>query len=267
MLLQRRKSLVRTSVFLSQQQLIAGHCSTSYLLGPLKSRLARELGTSDIEFGLLISAISLNGTWTPLLGGVMASVLGTTLTSIIATGLIFGGKGGLCQVPIIAHYFSGQLLVLLGDLQGSVRLMVFGLFVFGLGTSPLAVVQESIIVRFFNSHGLGVSMAIGLVAGKGVSFVSARTSYPLAARFGRHAPFIASAILTGLSFVVNLIYLLVSKWLIRETGTTLEAREVQNEARQRALYNISEARALEKVARKRYVNLNDVLALGDVFWA
>lgn len=110
-------------------------------------------------------------------------------------------------------------------------------------------------------------MAIGLVAGKGVSFVSARTSYPLAAKFGRHAPFIASAILTGLSFVVNLIYLLVSKWLIRETGTTLEAREVQNEARKRALYNISEARALEKVARKRYVNLNDVLALGDVFWA
>ncbi|KAL4067967.1 major facilitator superfamily domain-containing protein [Scleroderma yunnanense] len=228
-----------------------GNHYTSYILGPLKSRLSRELGTSDIEFSLLISAISLNGTWTPLLGGVMASVLGTTLTSIIATGLIFGG----------------QALVLLGDLQGSVRLMVFGLFVFGLGTSPLAVVQESIIVRFFNSHGLGISMALGLVAGKSVSFVSARTSYPLAARFGRHAPFIASTLLTGLSFIINLIYLSVSKWLIRESGTTLEAREVHNEARRRALYNISEARALEKVAKKRYVHLDDVLGLGDLFWA
>jgi len=110
-------------------------------------------------------------------------------------------------------------------MQGSVRLMVFGLFVFGLGTSPLSVVQESIIVRFFSTHGLGVSMALGLVASKGASFAAARTSYPLAARFGRHAPFIASTALTGLSFAINLVYLFVSKWLVHASGTSLEASE------------------------------------------
>ena len=56
--------------------------------------------------------------------------------------------------------------------------MALGMFVFGFGVSPLAVVQETIIVRFFKSHGLGVSLALGLVAGKGASFISARTSYP-----------------------------------------------------------------------------------------
>ncbi|KAL4070961.1 MFS general substrate transporter [Scleroderma citrinum] len=220
----------------------------SWTLGPLKSRLARELGTSDVEFSLLISALSLNGTWTPLLGGVMASKLGTTLTSIIATGVVFGG----------------QALVLLGDMQGSVRLMVFGLFVFGLGTSPLSVVQESIIVRLFNTHGLGVSMALGLLAGKGASFISARTSYPLTERFGRHAPFIASTSLTGLSFVVNLVYIFVSKWLVRMDQ---EASEAQSERGQHTLHSISETEALEKVARKHYVNLSNVLTLGDIFWA
>jgi len=66
--------------------------SASYTLGPLKSRLAREINTSNTEFSLLISAFSLNSTWTPLVGGLMASKLGTTLTSIIATGVIFLGK-------------------------------------------------------------------------------------------------------------------------------------------------------------------------------
>jgi MFS family permease len=65
--------------------------SASNLLGPLKSRLQREMGTSHTEFGLLIAAYSLNSTWTPLVGGVLASRLGTTFTSILATGVILLG--------------------------------------------------------------------------------------------------------------------------------------------------------------------------------
>jgi len=52
--------------------------SASYILGPLKSRLSREMGTSNTEFSLLISAFSLNSTWTPIVGGLVASRLGTT---------------------------------------------------------------------------------------------------------------------------------------------------------------------------------------------
>ncbi len=66
-------------------------CSATYILGPLKSRLSREMGTNNTEFSLLISAFSLNSTWTPLLGGLLASRLGTTFTSIMATGIIFIG--------------------------------------------------------------------------------------------------------------------------------------------------------------------------------
>ena len=145
--------------------------------------------------------------------------------------------------------------------------MTLGLFIFGLGISPLAVVQESIIVRFFHSHGLGISMAIGLVAGKCASFISARTSYPLSVAFGRHAPFYVSTALTGFSFIANLVYMFASHWLIRGSGTTLEASEVRHEARRRAVYSIPEAMALERVAKKRHVSLKEVPLLGDVFWA
>lgn len=65
--------------------------SASYILGPLKSRLSREMGTDNTEFSLLISAFSLNSTWTPLVGGLLASRLGTTFTSILATGVVFLG--------------------------------------------------------------------------------------------------------------------------------------------------------------------------------
>ncbi|CAL1695887.1 unnamed protein product [Somion occarium] len=254
-----RAYIVRSLALLCACSLSIGSHYASYILGPLKSRLSREMGTNNTEFSLLISAFSLNSTWTPLVGGVLASRLGTTLTSILATGVVF----------------LGQLLLLIGNLTGSVRLMAFGMFVFGFGVSPLAVVQETIIVRFFKSHGLGVSLALGLVAGKGASFVSARTSYPLSQRFGTHAPFFVSAGLAAMSFCINLIYLSAAKWLVRGAGAELEASEIHAEASNQALQHrrsgslqsLSEAEALKEVARKRMVKLKDITKLGDVFWA
>lgn len=169
--------------------------------------------------------------------------------------------------PALSHSLLGQVLLLIGEIREDVRLMVLGLFVFGFGVSPLAVVQESIIVRFFRSHGLGVSMALGLVAGKFASFISARTSLPLAERFGRHAPFYASTFLAALSLLINLLYMASSKWLVRGSGTVLEPSEIRREARRRSLYDVSEAEALEKVARKHRIRFNDIPKLGDTFWA
>jgi hypothetical protein len=145
--------------------------------------------------------------------------------------------------------------------------MTFGLFIFGLGVSPLAVVQESIIVRFFKSHGLGVSMAFGLIVGKGASFVSARTSYPLTEQWGTHAPFYVATFLAAMSFLVNLCYIMASRWLVEGASAELEAADISEEAKIRSLHNMTEAQALEKVAKEKMVNLRDITKLGDVFWA
>ena len=157
-------------------------------------------------------------------------------------------------------------MLLIGDLTTDVRLMAFGIFVFGIATSPLSVVQETIIVRFFKSHGLGVSLAIGLIAGKGAAFISAKTAYPLTQRFGSHAPFVVATLLTGLSVAINLIYVYSAKWLAEGAGAEVEASDLQREARN-PLCNLSEAQALAKVAEKHRVYLRDITTLGDVFWA
>ncbi|KAJ7225487.1 major facilitator superfamily domain-containing protein [Mycena pura] len=245
-----RAFLIRTIALLCACSFSVGGHYASYILGPLKSRISRELEMGNAEYSLLISALSLNSTWTPLVGGILAT-LGTTFTSVLATGVVF----------------LGTLFLLLGDIWSNVRLMAAGLFIFGLGVSPLAVVQETIIVRFFKSHGLGVSMAFGLLAGKGASFVSARTSYPLTEQFGTRAPFYVATLLAGISVVINLAYIAASRWLVDGAGAQLEAVDINEEARRRLVINVSEAQALEKVAAKHTVHFKEITKLGDVFWA
>ena len=145
--------------------------------------------------------------------------------------------------------------------------MTLGMFIFGLGVSPLSVVQESIIVRFFKNHGLGLSMAFGLVVGKASSFLSARTSYPLSEHYGPRAPFVVATFLAFLSFMMNLVYLSTSKWLVQSSGTELEASELREQAEARQVESVSEAQAMRQVAEKKVVHIRDITKLGDVFWA
>ncbi|KAF8271368.1 major facilitator superfamily domain-containing protein [Lactarius quietus] len=239
----------RTRVFCVRAIALLCACSLSigshygiYILAPLKSRLEREMGTSDVEFSLLISAFSLNSTWTPLLGGVLTSRLGTTTFSIIATSIIL----------------SGLSVLLVGDVIEDVKLMTLGMFVFGLGISPLSVVQETIIVKFFKSQGLGVPMALGLVVGKAASYLSAHTSYPLSERFGPHAPFYMAVFLAAVSFGVNLLYVSIAKWLVSEVEAEPEASD------HTAKLPSSSA---QKTPPLKGVKLHHLAELGDVFWA
>ncbi|KAH7103247.1 MFS general substrate transporter [Auriculariales sp. MPI-PUGE-AT-0066] len=252
-------SLVRTLALLCACSLSIGSHFGMHMLGPLKSRLSREIGTSNAQFSLLIAAFSLNSTWTPLVGGLLASHLGTATSSIIATSTIL----------------IGQVILILGEYSTNIVAMTLGMFVFGLGIAPLSVVQETIIVRNFG-HRLGLSLALGLVAGKAASFAGASTSYPLSQTFGQHAPFVVSAALAGFSFLVNLAYISASKWFAQagvsmaegnsgiDYDMPLDNLSHETEAHYAPLLTEDAARRL--VAEKRRVHLRDVARFGDEFW-
>lgn len=110
-------------------------------------------------------------------------------------------------------------------------------------------------------------MALGLVAGKGASFISAHTSYPLTEQFGPRAPFYVATSLAGFSALVNLLYIMASKWLVDGSGAELEASDIREQAQLRSLHDLSEAQALEKVAAKHRVHFREITKLGDIFWA
>lgn len=188
--------------------------------------------------------------------------------SILATGIILLGTFSTAErISSRINLIQGQILLLIGDFGENVRLMALGLFIFGLGVSPVSVVQETIIVRFFKSHGLGVSMAFGLIAGKAASFLSARTSYPLTDRFGRQAPFYVSTIFAAFSVAVNLVYIGLSSKLVSGAKAELEAPEISREARNRPRFSIAEGQAIAEVVKKHQVRIHQITKLGDVFWA
>ena len=145
--------------------------------------------------------------------------------------------------------------------------MALGLFVFGLGVSPVSVVQETIIVRFFKTRGLGVTMAMGLFAGRAASFLAARTAYPLSEHLGPHAPFYVATALGGFSVVVNLIYISLSRRLMALEGAELEATSIDSVAQRGFSANVDESGALEEVMKKRHVQIHQIVRFGDIFWA
>ena len=108
--------------------------------------------------------------------------------------------------------------------------------------------------------------ALGLVAGKGASFVSARTSYPLS-QWSVNAPFYVSTAAAGFSFIINLVYISISKWLIREAGAELEDSELCMEAKRRSVVSMTEAQVIQRVADRRRFKVREVFKLGDVVWA
>jgi hypothetical protein len=104
-------------------------------------------------------------------------------------------------------------------------------------------------------------MAFGLLGGKGASFLSSVTAYPLSTIW-IHLPFVIAAVFALLSFLANLVYLraeagLVKKLRIRDK---LEAEvSVDDEGESK---DVDVRRHLEG----RKVKLGDIAVLGDAFW-
>jgi hypothetical protein len=145
---------------------------------------------------------------------------------------------------------------LVGVVLHAVGMMTVGFFIFGLGINPLAVVQETIIVRLFSSSNLGISLAVGLLAGKGSSFLAALTSYPLAEQLGLYAPFFTAAFLSAVSFGINLVYLYYSGRIARGAGVDLDGVEP---------HGMEPGDVLRRVAEKE-VKFSSISKLGDAFW-
>lgn len=159
----------------------------------------------------------------------------------MTSGLVLGG-----QIVLLAGVSSGNIVIMVSS-SSSFDLLTFeslGLFIFGLGVSPLAVTQETLLSHLAPSSRLGLSLALGLLLGKASSFVASLVSLPLANTFGEKAPFIAAVLLAGLSFGMNLLRL-AKGWgaLVTEEGIIREKEEV-----------------------KKVVRFGGIARLGDVFW-
>jgi hypothetical protein len=105
-------------------------------------------------------------------------------------------------------------------------------------------------------------MAFGLLGGKGASFLSSLTAYPLS-QIWIHLPFFVGASLGLLSFLANLVYLSTEKRLVKKL-------RIRDKLECAVAVEVDEDDDLDAEAHKhleaRKVRLGDIAVLGDAFW-
>lgn len=144
----------------------------SHLLGPLKAQIMQNLQVSETVFAALLSSFQVINSITPLIGFVVPR-LGLAKSALICTSIIA----------------LGQLIVYLSALRELSSGMLLGYFVTGLGISPVAIVQESIILAHFGKGVRGKSMGLSLLLGKLGSWVASIIAVPLSSSWGPNSPF------------------------------------------------------------------------------
>ncbi|KAH9811873.1 membrane protein [Melampsora americana] len=134
----------------------------------------------------------------------------------------------------------GQLIVYLSALREFSSGMLLGYLVTGLGISPVAIVQESIVLAYFSKGLRGKSMGLSLLLGKLGSWVASIIAVPLSSSdWGPTSPFAVSLILC--------------------LGSVLSAVTFTK------LLRTSTTRAPLTLPRS-VVRLKDTLSFGDLFW-
>ncbi|KAG0281974.1 hypothetical protein BGZ96_000964 [Linnemannia gamsii] len=166
---------------------------TNHMTGPLKDVLKENMDINNTQFSLLQSSLTLFPTLTPLIGGLLIERYGTGPSSIVFTTIVIGG----------------QAIVILGCWTHSIKIMILGYCLFGLGAAPITIIQETIWVRYFKKDGLALVLALGMTSGKLAGFLALATSVPLSTLppFGFVTPFIVSLIISTIAWVMNIIFL------------------------------------------------------------
>ncbi|CEQ42188.1 SPOSA6832_03984 [Sporobolomyces salmonicolor] len=206
----------------------------SYVLGPIK----KSLKTTESGFAALISAFELLNTVTPLISGFLVPRYGAARVGLAATGAVLLGQ-------IIVCLAQGDDDVVGSNMGG----MIAGLLLFGSGISPLAVVQETVILSNnpSGSRFVARSVAIGLVFGKTSSFLAGSSSDWLHSVSPR-MPFIAASGFAALSFAACVIYALMERSLHHSAPS----------------HPTQHSEALEH--KHRTLPLSELARFGDPFW-
>ncbi|KAF9907279.1 hypothetical protein EC991_011180 [Linnemannia zychae] len=184
---------VKVQAFLCAALLGVSTHFTSHMTGPLKDVLKENMGINNTQFSLLQSSLTLFPTLTPLIGGLLIERYGTGPSSIVFTTIVI----------------AGQAIVILGCWTHSIKIMILGYCLFGLGAAPITIIQETIWVRYFKKDGLALVLALGLTSGKLAGFLALATSVPLSTvpPFGFVTPFFVSLIISSIAWVMNIVFL------------------------------------------------------------
>ncbi|GAA5834057.1 hypothetical protein JCM11251_003604 [Rhodosporidiobolus azoricus] len=236
----RRAAMLALACVLS----VGSHYAT-YILGPIK----KSLGTTEGGFAALISAFELLNTVTPLLSGFLVPRFGAAACGLVATGSVLLGQVIVC----FAQRGEGGES---SDLGG----MILGLLIFGAGISPLAVVQETIILKHnsASSRFTGRAVGLGLVLGKTASFAAGWSSDRLHS-ISPQLPFITAASLALFSFSACIVYAIIERSTSHLIAASAAVSAADESPSTKQLHQRPER-------AHRPLRLSAMASFGDPFW-
>ncbi|KAG0005341.1 hypothetical protein BGZ65_011391 [Modicella reniformis] len=178
---------------------------TKHMTGPLKDVLKENMDINNTQFSMLQSSLTLFPSLTPLIGGLLVERYGTGPISIIFTSIVV----------------LGQMIVVLGCWIHSIKSMLVGFCLFGLGEAPVGIVRKTILMIYFKKDGTALVMALGLISGKVAGFLALATSVPLTTLppFGFVTPFLVSLAVSIFAWFMNIIFLMFQKKPKEGAGT------------------------------------------------
>ena len=169
-------------------------------LGPLKPLMLSQLGLSNSQFGLLVSAT----TWANLALMIILGGMALDRWGIRKTGTLFGllATVGASLVALGSMGTFGQ------DKNTMLTTMVIGRILFGTGLETVCVLISRVIIKWFRGYELALAMALNIGFGRlGAAGTNLFGIEIASDSIARGLSFAASLI--GLGLILFIVYLIL----------------------------------------------------------
>ncbi|MFO7658533.1 MAG: MFS transporter [Bacteroidales bacterium] len=226
----RDSNVMRWSVLLSVSFVMAVNYFFYDVLSPLQSLLRENLGFSNAEYGFLVGAYSIPNVFLlmAIVGGVILDRIGIRITGFMF--IAFMAIGSLLTAYGASDYFNngGLGYDFLNSFwlrySPSLKLMVFGYFLFGLGAETSIVVITKIVVKWFKGKELAFALGLNLSVARIGTMMAFIFSNSLAQQSPWFKPIMLGAGLLTiglLSFLIYTIFDIKIDRQIKEDSTTV----------------------------------------------
>lgn len=169
----------------------------SALADQIKSHFSHRLTDDEFAyyFNLLYTVYSLPNVILPLAFGYVMDRAGIRISIVCLGGVVF----------------LGSLLVALGVYVGSISMMLFGRFIFGLGGESLQVAQSALLYQMFRGEEVAFALGANLSIARAGSVLNDILSPFLCDHFGISSAFIFGAGMVFISFAANILSVYMDK--------------------------------------------------------
>ncbi len=220
----RDSNLVRWSVLLLISVTMAANYFFYDILSPLQNELRDYLHFSNSEYGFLVSTYSIPNVFLlmAVIGGIILDKIGIRITGFMFIAFMVVGSSLTAYGASDAFNNGGLGFSLFNSFMvkypASLKMMITGFFLFGLGAETSIVVISKIIVKWFK----GKELAFAL----GCNLAIARLGTAFAFFFGQdisnmgpwYLPVVLGALLLGISLVTYMLYIIMDVKIDRQTN-------------------------------------------------